>query len=212
MISHLHHCIFVHIPRTGGTSIENAIWPGERTDADLWMGFISRYRNKYQTGGLQHLLATQIRQEVGEGVFQSYFKFSFVRNPWDKAVSQYMLTSRRKDLQDYIGMRAGDPFKRYLELIPRREHVQWMPQHRFIYDESGRRLIDCLGRFEQLERDAAGVFSHIGLAGTLPHAHATRREPLEAYYDSEAAGMVAEFYAQDVELFGYSGCAPTALR
>lgn len=210
MISHEHRCIFIHIPRTGGTSIENAIWPGERSEGDLWMGFVSKYHNKYQTGGLQHLLAPQIRKEVGAEVFDSYFKFAFVRNPWDKAVSQYMLTRRRKDLQEFIGMNDGDSFKRYLELIARREHVQWMPQHRFVFDEDGRRLVDFVGRFERLEADAATVFSRLGLSAELSHAHATERLPMSQYYDAEAVEMVLRHYAQDIDVFGYSGCSPVA--
>ena len=172
------------------------------------MGFVSKYRNKYQTGGLQHLLPTQIRAEVGEGVFETYFKFTFVRNPWDRAVSQFMLTRRREDLRDYIGMAPGDSFKRYLELIARREHVQWTPQHRFVFDERGRLLVDFVGRFECLQADAGRVFSRIGVSGNLPHAHATERSAVEEYYDREAAEMVGALYAQDIDVFGYSGYAP----
>ena len=83
VISHDKKCIFIHIPKCGGTSVEDVIWPkGKgRTEEDLWMGFVNRFENKYQTGGLQHLLAWQVREEVGSDVFSDYYKFSFVRNP-----------------------------------------------------------------------------------------------------------------------------------
>ena len=53
------------------------------------MGFVTRFENKYQTGGLQHLLAWQVREEVGCEVFNDYCKFVFVRNPWGRIASQF---------------------------------------------------------------------------------------------------------------------------
>lgn len=75
MICHQNKCIFVHIPKTGGTSVEDLIWKNKasRTTAHLWRGLVDAYNNKYQTGGLQHLLARHIRSEVGSEVFSGYF-------------------------------------------------------------------------------------------------------------------------------------------
>ena len=131
MISHRHKCIFVHIPKCGGTSLENVIWPEPRSPSDLWMGFISKFHNKYQTGGLQHLLAIQIREEVGSDIFNQYFKFTIVRNPWDKAVSQFFYMRQRPDLREYLEMKENDPFKTYLQLTGKKLHVQWEKQYKF---------------------------------------------------------------------------------
>ena len=107
MISHKHKCIFVHIPKTAGTSIENVIWPlkSDRVVENLWMGIVKPYYNKYQTGGLQHLTSNEIKREVGSDVFNSYYKFSVIRNPWDIGVSQFVyMKQKRRDLRRCIGM------------------------------------------------------------------------------------------------------------
>jgi hypothetical protein len=204
MISHEHRCIFVHIPKCGGSSIEAVLWPGPRTAEDLWMGFVSQYNNKYQTGGLQHLCAHQIRQEVGEDAFSSYFKFAVVRNPWDKAVSQYVYMRERPDLRSLVGMEPNDEFKTYLQLIRKRLHVQWQPQHEFILDASGNLLVDSVARYEHLERDASKIFAVLGVPAHLPRVNVSERLPTERYYDREAADMIADMYAYDVRLLGYT--------
>ncbi len=146
MISHLHKCIFVHIPKCGGTSIENVIWPEPRKTEELWMGFTGPYHNKYQTGGLQHLFATHIREEFGERIFDEYFKFTIVRNPWEKAVSQYFYMRQRPDLRKFLGMEENASFSTYLQLTGKTIHVQWEPQYKFITDDKGKILVDYIGR------------------------------------------------------------------
>jgi hypothetical protein len=204
MISHKRRCIFVHVPKTGGTSIENVIWPNARTEEDLWMGFVSKYGNKYQTGGLQHLLASQIRQEVGREVFGDYFKFAVVRNPWDRAVSQYSYTRIRTDLHELIGMTEETSFSEYLTLIEGHEHVQWQTQFDFLHDSDGVILVDFVARFERLEQDARTIFSRLNIDDrTLPHSNASNRRPYHEYFDASSKRRVERLYGQDIEAFGY---------
>ncbi|HMJ73570.1 MAG TPA: sulfotransferase family 2 domain-containing protein [Solirubrobacterales bacterium] len=204
MISRSHKCIFVHIPRCAGTSVERVIWPRQRCPEDLWMGFIDDYRNKYQTGGLQHLLARQIRQEVGAMSFRSFFKFTVVRNPFDRAVSQFFYMQRRPDLRAFIGMDGDASFSEYLTLIRSRRHVQWEPQCSFIYDDDGALLLDFVGRFETLEADLGRVFDRLGIAPSgLPHANATDRVPYREYHTPDSRTQVEEFYDDDLRRLGY---------
>ncbi len=108
------------------------------------MGFIDPYHNKYQTGGLQHLLASQIQKEVGDDIFKIFFKFTIVCNPWDKIVSQFIYMKKRKNLREFVGMREDDDLKKYLSLIKKRKHVQWEHQYRFFLDDNGEQLVDYI--------------------------------------------------------------------
>ena len=215
MISHDKKCIFIHIPKCGGTSVEDVLWPKEqgRTEEDLWMGFVSRFKNKYQTGGLQHLLAWQVREEVGRDVFRAYYKFAFVRNPWDRVVSQFAYMQRRPDLMDYVGMTSNTEFKAYLELIRLKEHVQWMPQVQFLLDHDGSLLVDRIGRLESFNEDCAQIFDALGLTlDQLPgHANRSKRQAFQYYYsDIEAVEVVADMFAEDISFLGYEFVDPSA--
>ena len=204
-ISATHRCVFVHIPKTGGSSIEAVIWPGPRTEADLWMGFVSPMRNKYQTGGLQHLCAHQIRTEVGDDRFNAYFKFAVVRNPWDKAVSQYAFMRERLDLRSFIGMADGASFADYLKLIARVEHVQSMRQLDFLLGSDGRMLVDFIARFETLAVDLTRVFARLGIdCPRLPVTNRSKREvDYRLYYDDASRAAVARMYEADIAYSGY---------
>jgi hypothetical protein len=209
VISHVHRCIFVHVPKTGGVSVEDVIWPGERDESQLWMGFVSEHSNKYQTGGLQHLLARQIREEVGARIFNSYFKFAFVRNPWDKAVSQFASMAQRPDLREFIGMSVDTTFDEYLHLIQRRAHVQWCKQVDFIRDENGAGMVDFIGRFETLRQDTQVVFDRIGVdCEELPHLNASEHRPYAEYFTDQTRESLHQLYREDIEAFGYQFSEP----
>jgi hypothetical protein len=198
MISDTHRCIFVHVPKCGGSSIEAVLWPEPRTEAELWMGFVDEFHNRHQTGGLQHLHATQIRAEVGER-FDAYFTFAFVRNPFDRLVSQFASMRSRPDLRAFIGMDDDASFSRYLDLIEQRTHVQWEPQCAFLDID-----VDFVGRFETFEADVKHVFGRLGVeVDAIPHVLRGERGPYRDYYDARTRATVERLYASDLERFKY---------
>ena len=206
MISRKHNSIFVHIPKTGGASVEQMIWSSEEKTVDnLWMGFIKPNYNKYQTGGLQHLLASQILTEVGEHLFLSSYKFSMVRNPFDKIVSQYAYMNKRKNLREFIGMKEGDSFERYLDLISKKKHVQWEHQYKFIFDENGEILVDSVMRFEKFNEEVSALLERLNISfDQIAHRNKGNRNKTESYFSKETYERVADMYAKDFRLFKYT--------
>lgn len=169
------------------------------------MGFVDLYRNKYQTGGLQHLLAKQIRQEIGDYRFYSYFKFSVVRNPFDRAVSQFAYMQRRQDLRALIDMDKNTSFSEYVNLTQRRQHIQWAPQCSFLYDDDGTLLMDFVGRFETLDDDMSSVFARLGIeCDSLPRFNASNRGEYREYYTPATRVQIESMYKDDLDRFGYS--------
>ena len=210
MISDEKRCIFVHIPKTGGTSIEDAIWGADwslRTEQQLWMGAVRPGFNKYQSGGLQHLLASQIRTEVGAQKFDEYFKFAFVRNPWDKVVSQFHYLKTRPMLRRYMGVGRWGTFNKYVRVLGENSgcHVQSYVQGSFLTNAAGDSLVDFVGRFENLQADFDFVAQKIGLMHqTLPHStKSERRKPYVEYYNAKTRAIVADIYQADIQQFGY---------
>lgn len=206
MLFRKHNAIFIHIPKTGGSSIEDMIWPDidSRSEEDLWKGFVRPFYNKYQTGGLQHLCAHQIRDEVERDFFRDAYKFTMVRNPWDKVISQFVFMQKRDDLRRFIGMEREATLAEYLELILKKEHVQWMEQHRFFLDENGEVMVDDILRFEHFKKDVASVMSRLGITfETFLHRKKGDRRHYSTYYDPQTKEMVQEIYAKDIALLGY---------
>ena len=92
MISHKHKCIFIHIPKTAGTSIYSFFYPEvsfhfENPDYERLFGWCPKRKLHMQHATSKQLLETEL---ITEEEWNTYYKFAFVRNPWDRAYSDYM--------------------------------------------------------------------------------------------------------------------------
>ena len=206
MICRDHQCIFVHIPKAAGQSIEQFFLRLVRLSWQTRASLLLRFNPDPKLGPrrLAHLTASEYIScgHISEPEFNSFFKFSFVRNPWDRLVSEYEFRRRRLECD----------FKAFLfECFPAPgpsdayRHV--LPQYRFLFDENGRQLVDFIGRFEKLRADFQVVLRKLGIsegAGDLPHRNrAHSRKTYQEYYDAEARKFVELLYARDIELFNY---------
>lgn len=212
-VAHDLRFVFVHIPKTGGTSIERALglfgsWRvedrerlfGQVQSADLLaLGLGTRY--------LQHLTAAEIRAVEPRVWGQHYHWFSVVRNPWDRILSTYLnpdpdlVEQARSGGIDLVGLELAE-FLRRTEGV---QHVHLRSQHEFVLGAS-RTAQMTIGRFESLAEDFRRACERLQVDRTLPHANAATARGGRAYrefYTPRTAAAVAARYARDIELFGY---------
>jgi hypothetical protein len=126
-----------------------------------------------------------------------YFRFSIVRNPWDRFVSgwRYLPSTRDRALRDVLGdlPREGHDFRHLTR-----------PQHLVLVGNDGRIAVDYLMRFETLQGDFDQVCEIVGKPrATLPHENRGERLHYSAYFDANTRRMFLRQFALDVELFEY---------
>ena len=135
----------------------------------------------------------------------NYFKFAFVRNPWDMVVSHYEYRKRRrKGCRNLVKQYYLNGFKFFLDNMRLgRTHLK-KQQCEFIMDWRGKSYVDYIGRFENFQEDFNTVCDKIGMdRHQLPHNNVSHHKHYTEYYDDETREIVAEKYARDIEYFGY---------
>ena len=183
MICNQDKCLFVHIPKAAGQSVESVFVQRSGLTWETRSTLLLKPNHNSDKGPprLAHLMASEY---VGLGYmspdeFAQYFKFSFVRNPWSRLVSEYNYR-RMQGVEQY-----QQEFKRFLfEEFPKAcaddyatsqdyyRHV--IPQWKFLYDENGKCLVDFIGKFESLQQDFDQVCQQLSIPQTmLPHKNIT---------------------------------------
>lgn len=182
---YLQNYLFIHINKTGGRSIETAL------------GCV-----------YEHKTARQKRREMGAEVWADKFTFAFVRNPWDRVVSQYSYRHRTGQ-EEHVGRDLS--FDAWVRAVYGEQEkpvgandVLFLPQSDWVTDEAGEYLVDFVGRFERFEDDFQHVCDRIGVTKSLPHKNKSSRGHYRTYYTDETAGIVARYFAEDIDRFDYS--------
>jgi chondroitin 4-sulfotransferase 11 len=195
VISDRVRCIFIHIQKTGGASIEALLKENDDTVGP----------SLHQ--GRRHMFASEVRTLAGPDRWDRYFKFAFVRNPWDRLVSWYHMC---------VQVQTPNPFSQYV-----REHAPTFEafvmrtttgmgkrttynQLDYLTDERGVLLVDFVGRYEALDRDFAHVRERLGLSSGLPHVNRSAHRHYRDYYTDEMRATVAKRFARDIDCFGYT--------
>lgn len=205
IISHRHRFIFVAIPKTGTHSVRRAL-RAHLADDDLeQVGLFVNKRfpfSELESIGHGHITLQQVRPHMEASQFQDYYKFAFIRNPYDRFVSYCAFMSRKS------GRFAADPrgfMKQVVFDVRPMEHVLYKPQHYFLVDVDGRLLTDYVGRVENMQASYDAACARLGLPSTgLERVNGSSRGDYREYYDAELLEAVSALYAVDLEMFGYA--------
>ena len=208
IVSHQHKFIFVKTRKTAGTSLEVFLEPlcGEQ---DVVTPVSPAYHDnetvshqpRNHEGYRNHAPASVIRAQVGEDVWNRYYKFSVERNPWDKMVSMYWWRKFQ-----YNSVDDFDSFCR--KAVAQPDNVYTCPSDFHFYTINDELCVDTVMQFETMMDDFSSVCEHLGLGkvGTLPRAKSKIRKEkrhYSGYYNDALRQLIADRFHNEIELFGY---------
>ncbi|MCV3473345.1 sulfotransferase family protein [Campylobacter sp. CNRCH_2016_3089] len=189
-------CIFIHIPKTAGTSIEKAIF-----QTDKWLS--------------GHIKAQDYIQSDPKE-FKNIFSFGFVRNPHDRLVSAFFYLKKGggniEDLQwSQEHMRKYSSFEQFvldLENIKIRNKIfnwiHFIPQYCFLCDNQKNILVDFIGKVENIHNDFQFVLSKLNIKRTLTISNPSSHRHYLSYYNKTTYKIVYKLYHYDYKLFNYN--------
>jgi hypothetical protein len=183
--------IFVHIPKCAGISVSDTLY-------------------KSHAGG--HYPLDSYVDAFEPQKLLEYFKFTIVRNPWDRLVSAYHFLCNggmnhgdadfyEKELKNYLDF--DDFVKQWLNTENISKGVHFRPQTDFILERHRKVELDFIGYFENLDEDFEFIARKIGCADKLASKNKSSHKAYTDYYSDETRELVAEVYRNDIEYLGY---------
>ena len=206
LISRSHQFVFVHVPRTGGTSMREMLTPfstqGTKSRANtLWsrLGLVPWNRRYFPI----HTTFRQAEATLPSQVFGEFFKFGFVRNPWERMASHYQALSCNSNHPRHEKVRSLADFESYLVYEAKRGKVV---QSDMLTNKHGNLGVDFLGRFENLVEDFSDVCARLGIEADLPHLNRANPNGYDwrEMYTSNGQALVSKHWAKEIEMFDYS--------
>jgi chondroitin 4-sulfotransferase 11 len=202
LVSDRQRLVFVHIQKTGGSTVLRLL---QARVPDI------RYIAP------KHAFAIRGKQKLG--AWDEYFKFAFVRNPWDRLVSWYsMITTRPKvpnELWRYVHYNSSN-FTEFIHNCTDEVKIKESLYFSFAYnqldyvtDENGDLIVDFIGQLENFGEDLRRVFGRIGLdLEVVPQKNRSKHRHYSTFYTPETESIVRERFRRDIDYFGYEFDGP----
>ncbi|MDH5599077.1 MAG: sulfotransferase family protein [Cyclobacteriaceae bacterium] len=208
LISKKHKFIFFHLPKNAGSSITKGLrkysdYPIERLYYYMidYLGTVP-FLNLYPLHISPRELKSKIRSVEN---FNNYFKFAFVRNPWDWHVSQFMYHKQASNAFFNKTFKQFT-FDDYVEWAVKEENIILAKsrQKEFLSDRNGEVIVDYIGKYETLHKDYEEICDKIGVGDSLRKVNLSKRKKsYKEYYNSQTKQLIFEAFKEDINYFGY---------
>lgn len=176
--------VFVHINKTGGSSVEKALKIPQ-----------------------EHLTALEYLNKMSLSTWKKKITFAIVRNPWDKVVSHFhyrILTNQtglgkmKISFSEWLQAAYGENDPTFYD-----SPKMFMPQYDWISDKGDNILVKHICRFENLTQDFQSVMKILDKKVILPHIKKTKRGNYREYFNDTTAEIVSKWFAKDIHYFDY---------
>jgi len=194
MICNKRKFIYIRVAKTGTTAIVNYLFPIKPNQH--WKTHQNEINTKiknWENYDANHYPLYKVKEVITKQKYNDYFKFGFVRNPYERCVSawKYNMKNGYTDTETTLF-----DFVKYLNKTD--INGKYLNQYEFVDG------CNFIGRFENLQADFNIVCDKLGIQRKqLPHTNKTKHKHYTEYYDDETQQIVAEKYAKDIEYFGY---------
>jgi len=184
--------LFIHIPKCAGLAVSSAL---------------------YGNYGAGHKSIAEYQQSLSHADFSNYFKFSIVRNPWDRFVSAFYFLKKggMANQHDLLWQEKISSFSSPQELINDelmvdavKNCIHFKPQKALLMDLRGKLGVDFIGCFESLAEDLTHIGAILGKNVNLESKNSTKHPNYKTLFDENSKNKLAKYYAEDIECFGYN--------
>ena len=199
MISLQKRFLFVHIPKTAGNSIQSVL----RDYSEDELVALRKEQDGIERFGLRnprykvkkHSTLSEYRDALEDEQFRNLYKFTCVRNPWDRMVSYYFTPTQNPETWNR---------KKFRGIISKVVSVaDYLRLDNADIDPFAN--VDYIMRFENLADDFRAVCAAIGISPpTLPQYNRSTRDHYSKYYDDELRELVRNRFAAEIDRFGYA--------
>lgn len=192
MISHSKKFIFVHIPKTGGSSVEVSLSRYSEQSIKTFRKRTSGMIDTVLRGKPEkHASAMEIKK-IFPDIFDSYFKISVIREPLERLLSLYFWVHPKIEFNR----------KEFLDWFQKSRHKRALWSiNKFICDENNNLIVDKVVKFNNLTEGFEQVVKHLNIEAKLPHLNKSKNSKYKQYIDSDLRLTINSFYQQEVKDF-----------